>query len=220
MPKYIDIHTHKTKFTKDTIQIQNLFPYQREEIQKEGLYSMGIHPWYMDNVENQFLELEKSLQEENNIIALGEAGLDKSRGGDYELQKEVFLRQIILSGKYQKPLIIHSVKSHSEIVSIKKKMKPKIPWILHAFEGNTEIGLQLINAGIYLSIGEAILKKDKLRKALLKLPIEKLFFETDESEFDIGMIYKEYSKIRNISLEILCDKVAYSYRKLQSNNLS
>ncbi len=219
MPKYIDIHTHKTKFTKDTIQIQNLFPYQREEIQEEGLYSMGIHPWYLDGVENQFLELEKSLQEENNIIALGEVGLDKSRGGDYELQKEVFLRQIILSEKYQKPLIIHSVRSHSEIVSIKKKMKPKMMWILHAFEGNTETGLQLINAGIYLSIGEAILKKDKLRKALLKLSIEKLFFETDESEFDIGMIYKEYSKIRNISLEILCDKVAYSYRKLQSNNL-
>ena len=219
MPIYIDIHTHKTKLSKDTIQIQNLFPNQREEIQPEGIYSMGIHPWYIEDIEMQFNSLEKALQDEPNIIALGEAGLDKKRGGDYDLQKEVFLRQIFLSEKYKKPLIIHSVKSHSEIVSIKKKMKPKMIWILHAFEGSAEIGLQLINAGIYLSIGETILKKDKLRNALQVLPLKKLFFETDESKFEIVRLYEEYSKIKNIPIETLCDEIAFLYKRVRSNKI-
>jgi TatD DNase family protein len=219
MLKYIDIHTHKTKPTKDVIQIQNLFPKQRSEIIESALYCMGIHPWYLEKLEQQFVELEESLQENANIIAIGEAGLDKSKGGDYDLQKEVFRRQIILSEKYKKPLILHSVRSHSEVLRIKKQMKPKMPWVLHGFEGNAEIGLQLINVGIYLSVGEAILKKKKLRNALPHFPLGKLFFETDESKFDIEMIYLEYSKIKNIPLQILCKEVVFSYNRLQENNI-
>ena len=51
-------------------------------------------------------ENEEKLKAEK-CFALGECGLDKITASDFELQKEVFKKQIQLSEKYKKPLIIH-----------------------------------------------------------------------------------------------------------------
>ena len=88
--------------------------------------SMGIHPWYTEtDFERQLGELEKAISK-TNVIALGEAGIDRSRGLPVEKQIKVFIRQIEIAEKYSKPVIILSLYTH---LNGKKKIIYQAPWM-------------------------------------------------------------------------------------------
>ena len=56
-----------------------------------------------------------------------EAGLDKLASADILLQKEVLIRQILLSESVGKPLVIHCVKAFNELIELKKRYRPQMP---------------------------------------------------------------------------------------------
>ena len=146
--QYIDIHTHR-KQEVDFIQIINLDLEQPCPVQ--GYYSYGIHPWALDNADFQLEEAFSLLKERlqsPNVLALGEAGLDKMHKESFEQQIAVFERQIDLSEALQKPMILHDVKSHNEILALRKKHKAKQPWILHGFNGTEQDIRQLCRGDI------------------------------------------------------------------------
>ena len=75
---FVNIHTHIAEPETNLIQIVNL---DLERVcPEQGYYSYGIHPWTVDNadfqIEKAFSLLEERLQLPN-VLALGEAGLDK-----------------------------------------------------------------------------------------------------------------------------------------------
>ena len=89
---FIDIHTH------------------RSLSEEAFIVSCGIHPWWLDDEkydwENDLNKLEAFL-EENRLAAIGEAGIDRNHRSTISLQTMLLERQILLSERYQKPLIIH-----------------------------------------------------------------------------------------------------------------
>ena len=100
---FIDIHTHSAKSQDDLLQIVNLDLNQ--PCPEQGYFSYGIHPWASDLAdfqENKSLQLLKERLQSPNVIALGEAGLDKFHA-DFERQVKVFERQIALSENLKKP---------------------------------------------------------------------------------------------------------------------
>ena len=119
------------------------------------------------------------------VLAIGEAGLDKLAQTDYVLQQEAFEKQAILAHEMGYPLVIHAVRSADEIIRFKRKMQPSNPWIIHGFRGKKELALQYIREGIYLSLGEKYQEE-----ALRQIPSEYLFLETDESLIDIHSLYE------------------------------
>ena len=88
-----------------------------------------------------------------SVIALGEAGLDKSIDAPLSLQTEVFTEQVKLSEAFRKPLVIHCVKAWDELLAVKKDLNPQMPWVIHGFRGNDILAEQLIRKGLYLSFG-------------------------------------------------------------------
>ena len=84
-------------------------------------------------------------------IAIGEAGFDKLRGPSPELQRKVFEEQVAISEELKKPVVIHCVRAWDELLAVHKKLKPKMPWLIHGFRGNTELAAQLLSKGMYLS---------------------------------------------------------------------
>ena len=60
--------------------------------------SVGLHPWFLtkENFENDFKKLTQ-LVDNQNIIAIGECGLDKLRGEDVAFQTKAFEAQIRLA---------------------------------------------------------------------------------------------------------------------------
>ena len=223
---FIDIHTHTLKSGGNLLQIVNL--NLETACPEQGYYSYGIHPWKLDNadfqVEETFALLEERLKSPN-VLALGEAGLDKMHKESFEQQITVFEKQIDLSEALQKPMILHDVKSHNEILALRKKHKATQPWILHGFNGTEQDIQQLTGQGLYLSVGESLLHPEKkITKSLKSTPLDLLFLETDMAEIDIETVYKAAAKILDIDVTVLQRRlftnfaqVFYSSQNLQNN---
>lgn len=215
-PNFIDIHTHKAESSDSLIQIVNLNLSQ--PCPEQGHYSYGIHPWALDNVDFQLEEtfalLEQRLQSQN-VLALGEAGLDKTHKESYEQQIAVFERQIELSEAVQKPMILHDVRSHNEIIALRKKHKAKQPWILHGFNGTEQDIKQLTGLGLYLSVGESLLHSErKITKSLKNIPLDLLFFETDMAEIEIETVYEAAAKLLEMDLAVLQTRIFTNFAQL------
>ena len=215
-PPFVDIHTHTASTADDLIQIVNLDLEQ--PCPEQGYYSYGIHPWTLDNADFQLEEALALLEERlpsPNVLALGEAGLDKMHKESFEQQIILFERQIELSEALQKPMILHDVKSHNEILALRKKHKAKQPWILHGFNGTEQDIQQLIGQGIYLSVGESLLHPEKkIYKSFKYIDLDHLFLETDMVEIGIGMVYEAAAKLLEIDLSALQTRIFANFARL------
>ncbi len=94
-----------------------------------------------------------------------------------------------MSGAVGKPLIIHCVKAFNELIELKKKYRPQMPWVVHGFRNNLNIARMLLREDIRLSIGE----KYQL-PVLQEIPLECLLTETDESRMPVRDIIKTYCR--------------------------
>ncbi len=216
MPKYIDIHSHTTKTNDSCIQIVNL--ELNQTCPEQGFYSYGIHPWALDNADFQAEKALQALEEKlklPQVLALGEAGLDKMHKASYERQIELFERQIELSEALQKPMILHDVRSHNEIIALRKKHKAHQPWILHGFSGTEQDLKQLIEQGIYLSVGESLLHSErKIYKSFKFIDLDYLFLETDMSEIGVETIYKAAANLLEMDLPALQTRIFSNFARL------
>lgn len=138
------------------------------------------------------------------IIAIGEAGLDKLIETPLNEQATIFEIHIKMALEHQKPLIIHAVKAYSELLAMRKK-HPSGSWILHGFDGKKELAKQLTDKNINLSVGAALLKSNhKISETLASIPLNQLFLETDEqTDYSIEEIYCEAAKNLKMNLEDL-----------------
>jgi TatD DNase family protein len=213
---FVDIHTHTQKSNDDLIQIVNL--NLETTCPNQGYFSYGIHPWVLDNadfhLEEAFALLEERLKSPN-VLALGEAGLDKMHKESFEQQIAVFERQIDLSEALQKPMILHDVKSHNEILALRKKHKAKQPWILHGFNGTEQDIQQLTGQGLYLSVGESLLHSErKIYNSFKFIDLDFLFLETDMSTTGIETIYEEAAKLLDIDITALQRRLFANFARL------
>lgn len=213
---FIDIHTHSVKTDDKLIQIANLDLNQ--PCPEQGFYSYGIHPWALDNAEFQSEKALQTLEEKlklPQVLALGEAGLDKMHKASFERQIELFERQIELSETLKKPMILHDVRSHNEIITLRKKHKAQQPWIVHGFSGTEQDIKQLIGQGIYLSIGESLLHPErKIYKSFKFIDLDYLFLETDMAEIGVEKVYEAAAKILEMDLPTLQMRIFANFARL------
>lgn len=203
---FFDIHTHNTLSSKHSV----LNVVLGKDVIPEGRnYSMGIHPWYINNPELLLCKLENELKNKNkHFVFIGESGLDKTQGGAMNNQEDLLRAQIYFSEKYQKPLILHCVKAFNEIIGMKKNINPSQPWIIHGFNRKSTIAKSLLDSGCYLSFGYNFLQTPNGKKVLQNTPITKVFFETDDNlAFTIKDVYILASEILQLNIEILIKKI-------------
>ena len=191
---FIDIHTHKSGKSEFPA-IRNLTFQEAINILaslENGLFSIGIHPWNVhESSEKDFSDIENWLTD-SRFVAIGECGLDKHSKASLQTQLQFFMKQIELSEKFSKPLIIHCVGCFNELFELKKELKPKQLWIIHGFRGKPELARQALKSGCSLSFGENF-NEESARLT----PVDKLFAETDESDLSIEEIYCKLAKIKN-----------------------
>ena len=213
---FIDIHTHKIKSCDNLIQIVNLD--LNRPCPERGYFSYGIHPWALDNVDFRTEKALQTLEEKlklPQVLALGEAGLDKMHKASFERQIELFERQIELSETLQKQMILHDVKSHNEIIALRKKHKAQMPWILHGFSGTEQDIKQLIGQGIYLSVGESLLHSErKIHKSFKSIDLSYLFLETDMAEIGVEKVYEAAANLLEMDLSVLQTRIFANFARI------
>ncbi len=196
-----NIHTHKVDDAScqgyDVKSILNTYPedfYEKRNQHPDCWFSCGVHPWNAEDSDSQLRILEEIIVDPN-VVAVGEAGLDKLRGAEMSVQIGVFRRQIELALSVNKPLIIHCVKAWDELIRLYKEYEgSNIPWIIHGYRGNPRQTEQLSKVGFKFSIGEKF-NPDSLKN----IPLTDIFCETDESYLTICKVYENISSVFGVN---------------------
>ena len=213
---FINLHTHKSSNQNNIFEIVNQYPQEFDENIKN--YSIGIHPWYIDEkrVEADLKIIEDKLQSKN-CLALGECGLDKRIETPLKIQIQIFEKQIQLAEKYKKPLILHCVSAYQEVIEIKKRLHIQVPMIIHGFSKNGQIAKQLLDNGFYLSFGKYLLRNPELATVFNQVPNNKFFLETDTIEETLEEVYAIASKYKNIEMDNLKEIVNDNFNAVFQN---
>lgn len=204
---YIDIHTHYgTKASAGTFSVISLMAH--EEIFPESTpgiaFTFGIHPWFLTptNHDRQLKDL-KRIARNSAVIAIGEAGFDKIKGPDNDLQRRTFEEQAAVAEAMNKPLVIHCVRAWDELLKAHKRLKPSRHWLVHGFRGNKDLAGQLVSKNMFLSFWFDFVNRPEATPLIRSLPVERIFLETDGSGVDIKDIYKKVSEDLEMEIEEL-----------------
>ena len=204
---FLDFHHHK--------QIkQGIYNLNHLEAIPDTMFSAGIHPKDItQNWKSDFEEIKKKTLDKN-CIAVGECGLDGLITVDEKLQNEVFQAQLSWAEEIKKPVIIHCVRRFSQILHFKKA---KIPLIIHGFNKKETIAEELLNVGFYLSFGRAAMESLSLQKIIRNIPIDRLFLETDNSDFSIQDLYEKVAEVKSVSFENLKNQMWENLGNIRHN---
>lgn len=195
MIPFVDIHTHQTpEDTTHTVSIISVEP-DGIPLNPELRYSIGIHPCDLENKDFQAVISDSGKEQ---VLAIGECGIDHRVPTPIKVQRDLFRAHALLAEKQGKPLIIHQVRSQDEILSVHADIKPKLPWIIHGFRGKKEQAVQFLKKRFFLSFG-AKYNPD----SMLVCPLSQLFLETDDAETDIQHVYDMACQTLSVSSEQL-----------------
>jgi len=219
---YIDIHTHDSGVISGIYAIENLMAHEErtpaDNPSQPSTY--GIHPWHLDSQTlERLIEKVQSVAGSESLVAIGEAGFDKLRGPGIEIQTRAFEAQVLISEEIGKPLFVHCVRAWDELLPVHKRLRPKMPWLIHGFRGNTVLASQLLSKGMYLSFWFDFIVRPESSKLVRSLPKERIFLETDGADVDIRDIYAKVARDLDITVDELKEIIAKNFNEFFNINI-
>ena len=210
---FLNTHTHHLSNQSDVLELYNQFPNELNLNAK--IYSIGIHPAYINSttIDDEIHLINHHILDKN-CLAIGEIGLDKLCETDFNLQIEVFEKQIKIAEENKLPIIIHSVRAYQEILHIRKKMNLTVPFIFHGFNKNEQLLQQIIAQNCFASFGKNLLYNKNLQIIFANLSAKYFFLENDSSEIPIQEIYAFAAELRKISIEELQQQMAENWKNV------
>ncbi|MFR0367843.1 TatD family hydrolase [Candidatus Phytoplasma palmae] len=191
--------------------------------------AVGIHPCYWLNEDP--LKIEKYLKNNNDIVAIGEIGLDLyHEANSLSIQKKNLKIQVELAIKYNLPIILHARESFDEIIKILLPYKGRINGVFHCLTTRLEEVQKAIDLGFYVGLGGIVTyeKAVEAHKIVKYTPLDKILLETDapfltpfpiakntrnEPSF-IKIIAERISFLKKISFEEVCFQTTENAKKL------
>lgn len=184
----IDIHTHR--------------PTEAVTIR-----TVGVHPWHATEYSLPSVEAIEAAD------AVGEIGLDKACGVDFEMQRALFVKQLELAERFEKPVVLHCVRAFEEVMTLLERHTLRAV-LFHGFIGSREQAARAVKKGYYLSFGARTEGSNKTIEALRATPLERLFVETDEADTTIEAMYLTIARLRGTEVEELEEATAENYKRI------
>jgi len=201
---FVNIHGHRQASNIQEWVMRSLMAsdYPPGDIEY-GYYSVGFHPYNVGKFDEQdTLDKVRLAIRNPKVLAIGEIGLDKSIEAPMEQQIRIFEAQLDIAEQAKTPVILHVVRAFNELIEIKKARKLSVPMIIHGYNGSRQMADELVRTGFLISFGEAICgEHSKIIEALLSVPLEKMFLETDEGDMDIREVYQMAADAKGLTIE-------------------
>lgn len=178
--------------------------------------TVGLHPTELSDYSDNFYVYLEDLIKDEKIVGIGECGLDYYwDDSKKDLQKEVFKKQIELSLKYDKPLIIHSRDAIADTLEVLKSVNKPIKGVMHGYSGSLEMAKEFVKLGLKLGIGGVLTFKNakNVKEVVKELDLSNFVLETDcpyltptpyrgkrNAPYYIPLIAKEMADIKGIDI--------------------
>ncbi len=141
--------------------------------------SIGLDPMLAGHIDELVTFVEKNHE---NIISIGEVGLDHFREREHEnrrIQEDSFRIAIRLAGDYKLPLQVHSRSAGRAALEVLENADAREVH-MHAFDGKSSLARRAsYELGYYFSIPTSVVRSPQKQKLVKAIEIEHLLLETD-----------------------------------------
>ena len=235
----IDTHAHINKLEynnldeiisklKEYIIINNGINEETNELvlemaeKHENFYAaIGYHPENIDEINDWDLKLLEEQLKNPKVVAIAEIGLDYHyRSDNKEKQKEIFIKQLELAKKYNKPVVVHSRDAIEDTFNILSKYKLKSD--IHCFSSSLEMAERFVKIGSLIGIGGTVTFKNnkKTVEVVKNIALNKILLETDSpylspepfrgienNPTNLGFVIETIAKIKDLNKELVLDRL-------------
>jgi len=143
----------------------------------------GVHPHDGRNATEQTIPELRKLAAQDEVVAIGECGLDFNR--DFSPrpdQEKWFEAQVALAEELQMPLFLHERDAHERFCDILKRARKSVPAVIHCFTGTKAELNAYLELGLHIGITGWICDERRgmhLRELVKQIPLDRLMIETD-----------------------------------------
>jgi len=143
----------------------------------------GVHPHDSRNCSEQTISELRRLAANQEVVAIGECGLDFNRDFSPRPQQEKwFEAQIVLAEELQMPLFLHERDAQQRFCEILKRARKQVPAVIHCFTGTRDELKAYLDLGLHIGITGWICDERRgmhLRELVKEIPADHLMIETD-----------------------------------------
>jgi len=244
---YIDVHAHIERFKKVDAVIENarkvgvgiivnngndVFANMRNleliKLYPEVKAAMGLYP--LEAVDRGDALVHKTIEfignNKDNIIAVGEVGIDLKYPKQVEKQKINFQKFIDLAIELDKAIIVHSRKAELLCVDMLEEAGMKRV-LLHCFSGRHSLLKRIVNNEWFIGVPSSVNYNEQIKKLVELVPLDNLLCETDSPMLhpdrdktiknepsNVLESYKAIAKIKKLSLKIVEKAIEKNYERL------
>ena len=154
---------------------------------QEGvLASFGLHPWYVSERTDWWLDKLEAMLSASPGAGVGEIGLDHAMDkSTHGLQEEIFLYQLRLANRLNRSVSIHCRRAFERVITLLEKEGGVVPaGVIHAYSGPKELVPALEKLGLYISFSGSITSEGNRRgvEAIRAVSADRLLIETDSPD--------------------------------------
>ncbi len=157
-------------------ELADCYPFMRS--------TAGIHPHDASDYDDAIEARIEALLLRDNVVAVGETGLDYYYGHSPEqAQRSALARHLNLARAHDLPVVLHcrdADQDMREVITSERRGKD-LRGVVHCFTGNYEDACWYLDKGLLVSFTGIITFKtaDELRDVVRRLPLDRLMIETD-----------------------------------------
>ena len=206
--------------SKKAIQIAHEYPF---------IYAtVGISPNDCKDTTDEDLKIIEQLIQDPRAVALGEIGLDYYWDEvPRDKQKDIFIKQIEMAKRFDKPIVIHARDAYEDTYNILKESAHR--GIMHCYSGSYDMARRYVELGFAISLaGPVTFKNAKVPKEVAtKIGIDHLMIETDcpylaphpfrgklNEPANVVYIAQEVAKLKNMEIEDVARITAFNAKKM------
>jgi len=139
---------------------------------------VGLHPWSVPETPRSEVEEIVKLIEEREVAGLGEIGLDKRVGREYQRQREVFEKFCELASEYDLPVNLHALDAWEDVLEILRRYDVEKA-VFHWYSGPIPLLEELSDSGYMITINPAVKIQRRHRLVLEEVELEMVMTESD-----------------------------------------
>lgn len=174
--------------------------------------AMGFHPLYLSQFQESHFEklTDFLMRKSQKCVAVGEIGLDLyMEDPQFERQQILLQRQLKLAKQFDLPVILHSRKTHDQLVAMLRRYEVPAGGVVHGFAGSLSQAESFVKLGYYIGVGGTITyeRANKTRQVMAQLPLSCLVFETDAPDMPVSGFQGEPNRPERIQwvFQSLCE---------------
>jgi TatD DNase family protein len=166
--------------------------YQNLKTASHVYHSVGVSPSEVANPGKDWeLQIEEGSKMER-VVAVGEIGLDYYRKfGSKDAQIELFIRQLDLANRLDKPVIIHNRDAGGDVLEILRERIPRKGAVLHCYSEDWAYAQEVLELPVYISFAGNVTYRNarNLHETARNMPLERMLIES-ESPFMVPAAYR------------------------------